>query len=227
MSIPVTVNGLSRSFPSGETTIQAVQDVGFEVQQGEFVAIVGSSGSGKSTLLSLLAGLDVPNAGGVWLLGEAIHDMDEEERAHFRRQHLGFIFQSFQLFAEYTALENVIFPLELQGQISYEEAVQSATQMLTRLGLGERLDHKPSKMSGGEQQRVAIARAFITQPPILFADEPTGNLDQETGRVVEDLLFEMQRETNTTVILVTHDLDLAQKADRILEMSGGRLSERS
>ena len=227
MSIPVTVKGLSRSFPSGETTIQAVQDVQFEVHQGELVAIVGSSGSGKSTLLSLLAGLDSPSAGGLWILGQPIHDMSEEERALFRRQHLGFVFQSFQLFAEYTALENVLFPLELQGAVSYEEAVQTATALLSRLGLGDRLHHKPSKMSGGEQQRVAIARAFVTQPPILFADEPTGNLDNETGMVVEKLLFDLQRETATTVILVTHDLELAKKADRILEMSGGRLSERA
>ena len=227
MSIPVTVKGLSRSFPSGETTIQAVQDVQFEVHQGELVAIVGSSGSGKSTLLSLLAGLDSPSAGGLWILGQPIHDMSEEERALFRRQHLGFVFQSFQLFAEYTALENVLFPLELQGAVSYEEAIQTATALLSRLGLGDRLHHKPSKMSGGEQQRVAIARAFVTQPPILFADEPTGNLDNETGMVVEKLLFDLQRETATTVILVTHDLELAKKADRILEMSGGRLSERA
>ena len=227
MSIPVTVKGLSRSFPSGETTIQAVQDVQFEVHQGELVAIVGSSGSGKSTLLSLLAGLDSPSAGGLWVLGQPLHDMSEEERALFRRQHLGFVFQSFQLFAEYTALENVLFPLELQGAVSYEEAIQTATALLSRLGLGDRLYHKPSKMSGGEQQRVAIARAFVTQPPILFADEPTGNLDNETGMVVEKLLFDLQRETATTVILVTHDLELAKKADRILEMSGGRLSERA
>jgi len=227
MSIPVTVKGLSRSFPSGETTIQAVQDVQFEVHQGELVAIVGSSGSGKSTLLSLLAGLDSPSAGGLWVLGQPLHDMSEEERALFRRQHLGFVFQSFQLFAEYTALENVLFPLELQGAVSYEEAIQTATALLSRLGLGDRLHHKPSKMSGGEQQRVAIARAFVTQPPILFADEPTGNLDNETGMVVEKLLFDLQRETATTVILVTHDLELAKKADRILEMSGGRLSERA
>ena len=153
--------------------------------------------------------------------------MSEEERALFRRQHLGFVFQSFQLFAEYTALENVLFPLELQGKVSYEEAVQTATALLSRLGLGDRLHHKPSKMSGGEQQRVAIARAFVTQPPILFADEPTGNLDNETGMVVEKLLFDLQRETKTTVVLVTHDLELAKKADRILEMSGGRLSERA
>jgi len=227
MSIPVTVKGLSRSFPSGETTIQAVQDVQFAVYERELVAIVGSSGSGKSTLLSLLAGLDSPSAGGLWVLGQPLHDMSEEERALFRRQHLGFVFQSFQLFAEYTALENVLFPLELQGAVSYEEAVQTATALLSRLGLGDRLHHKPSKMSGGEQQRVAIARAFVTQPPILFADEPTGNLDNETGMVVEKLLFDLQRETATTVILVTHDLELAKKADRILEMSGGRLSERA
>ena len=226
MSIPVTVKGLSRSFPSGETTIQAVRDVQFEVHQGELVAIVGSSGSGKSTLLSLLAGLDSPSSGELWVLDQPIHQMSEEERALFRRQHLGFVFQSFQLFAEYTALENVLFPLELQGTVSYEEAVQTATALLSRLGLGDRLHHKPSKMSGGEQQRVAIARAFVTQPPILFADEPTGNLDNETGMVVEKLLFDLQRETKTTVVLVTHDLELAKKADRILEMTGGRLSER-
>ena len=226
MSTPVTVKGLSRSFPSGETTIQAVQSVQFNVSQGEFVAIVGASGSGKSTLLSLLAGLDVPDEGGVWLLEKPIHEFDEEERAQFRRHNLGFIFQSFQLFAEYTALENVLFPLELQGKWSYEQAVQKATDILTKLGLKDRLNHKPSKLSGGEQQRVAIARAFVAEPSILFADEPTGNLDQETGRIVEEVLFELQRETNTTVILVTHDLELADKAERVLVMSGGRLSER-
>ena len=226
MSNPVTVKGLCRSFPSGETTIQAVQDVHFEVSQGEFVAIVGASGSGKSTLLSLLAGLDVPNDGGVWLLGQAIHQMDEEDRASFRRQNLGFIFQSFQLFSAYTALENVLFPLELQGRLSYEEAVDTSTAILRRLGLEDRLNHKPATLSGGEQQRVAIARAFVTEPPILFADEPTGNLDQDTGLVVEEILFELQRETKSTVILVTHDLELAEKADRVLVMSGGRLSER-
>ena len=227
MSNLVTVKGLSRSFPSGETTIQAVQDVQFDVAQGEFIAIVGASGSGKSTLLSLLAGLDIPTNGGVWLLEQAIHEMNEEDRARFRRQHLGFIFQSFQLFAEYTALENVLFPLELKGDLSYDAAVDKATAILTRLGLENRLGHKPTKLSGGEQQRVAIARAFVAEPPILFADEPTGNLDQETGSVVEEVLFELQRETKTTVILVTHDLELAEKADRVLVMSGGRLSERS
>ncbi len=227
MSTPVTVKGLSRSFPSGETTIQAVNDVSFDVSQGEFVAIVGASGSGKSTLLSLLAGLDVPNSGGVWLLDQPLHELNEEGRAQFRRQNLGFIFQSFQLFAEYTALENVMFPLELQGKLSYNEAIQKATDILTRLGLQDRLDHKPATMSGGEQQRVAIARAFVAAPPILFADEPTGNLDQETGSVVEEVLFDLQRETNTTVVLVTHDLELAEKADRIFVMSGGTLSERT
>ena len=227
MSVPVTVKGLNRSFQSGETIVQAVQDVSFEVEQGEFVSIVGSSGSGKSTLLSLLAGLDVPNEGEVWVLGEPVHDWSEEERALFRRHNLGFIFQSFQLFAEYTALENVLFPLELQGTLSYDDSVTKATNLLTRLGLGDRLHHTPSKLSGGEQQRVAIARAFVTDPPILFADEPTGNLDQETGEVVEQVLFELQRETKTTVILVTHDLNLANKADRILEMSGGQLREKA
>ena len=226
MSVPVTVKGLNRSFQSGETVVNAVQNVSFEINQGEFVAIVGSSGSGKSTLLSLMAGLDVPNAGEVWVLGQPLHDGSEEERALFRRHNLGFIFQSFQLFAEYTALENVLFPLELQGELPYDEAVTQATKLLTRLGLGDRLHHSPSKLSGGEQQRVAIARAFVTNPPILFADEPTGNLDQDTGEVVEQVLFELQRETKTTVILVTHDLTLANKADRVLEMSGGRLRER-
>lgn len=225
MSKPITVSGLNRYFLSGETQIQAVRNVGFEVNAGELIAIVGASGSGKSTLLSLLAGLDIPNSGEIQLLGEKIHLLNEEQRAIFRRKHLGFIFQSFQLFSEYTALENVLFPLELQGQLTYEQALEKATQMLQRLGLAGRLEHKPSMMSGGEQQRVAIARAFVTEPEILFADEPTGNLDQETGSVVEELLFELQKETKTTVILVTHDLDLAQRADRILVMSGGALRE--
>lgn len=226
MSVTVTVKSLNRSFQSGETIVQAVQDVGFQVEKGQFISIVGSSGSGKSTLLSLLAGLDVPDDGEIWILGEPIHELSEEERAKFRRNNLGFIFQSFQLFAEYTALENVLFPLELQGRLSYDVAVEKATTLLRRLGLGDRLHHTPSKLSGGEQQRVAIARAFVTEPPILFADEPTGNLDQETGSVVEQVLFDLQRETNTTVILVTHEMELANKADRVLVMSGGQLRER-
>ena len=226
MSVTVTVKSLNRSFQSGETLVKAVQNVEFQVKKGEFVSIVGSSGSGKSTLLSLLAGLDVPDDGEIWILGEPVHDWSEEERAKFRRHNLGFIFQSFQLFAEYTALENVLFPLELQGTIPYEDAVEKATKLLQRLGLGDRLNHSPSKLSGGEQQRVAIARAFVTEPPILFADEPTGNLDRETGSLVEEVLFEMQRETNTTVILVTHEMELANKADRVLVMSGGNLRER-
>jgi len=225
MSIPVTVHSIHRSFLSGESNIQAVKDVSFSVKEGELVAIVGASGSGKSTLLSLLAGLDVPTSGQITILGQRIDSLTEEQRALFRRRHLGFVFQSFQLFSEYTALENVVFPLELQGILSYEEAMDAARDALVKLGLAHRLHHKPSTLSGGEQQRVAIARAFVSKPSILFADEPTGNLDQETGRVVEELFFDLQRETNTTVILVTHDLDLAQRADRVLRMSGGELRE--
>ena len=225
MSIPVTVHSIHRSFLSGESNIQAVKNVSFSVKEGELVAIVGASGSGKSTLLSLLAGLDVPTSGQITILGQRIDSLTEEQRALFRRRHLGFVFQSFQLFSEYTALENVVFPLELQGILSYEEAMDAARDALVKLGLAHRLHHKPSTLSGGEQQRVAIARAFVSKPSILFADEPTGNLDQETGRVVEELFFDLQRETNTTVILVTHDLDLAQRADRVLRMSGGELRE--
>jgi putative ABC transport system ATP-binding protein len=186
---------------------------------GEAVAIVGASGSGKSTLLGLLAGLDVPTAGTVTLAGQDLFALDEDGRAALRARYLGFVFQSFQLLPALNALENVMLPLELAGAA---DAAGAATAMLRRVGLGERLRHYPKTLSGGEQQRVALARAFVMQPQLLLADEPTGNLDAATGAGVIDLLFELNAERGTTLILVTHDDVLAQRCSRIVRLAGGR-----
>jgi putative ABC transport system ATP-binding protein len=197
-------------------------DVSLEVKAGESVAILGASGSGKSTLLGLLAGLDVPTSGSVQLDGQDLFVLDEDARAALRGRLAGFVFQSFQLLPALTALENVMLPLELAGA---HEARVKAAEILGRVGLGERLKHYPRQLSGGEQQRVAIARAFVTQPRILFADEPTGNLDSATGATVIELLFALNRERGTTLILVTHDAALAARCDRRLHLDAGRLSE--
>jgi putative ABC transport system ATP-binding protein len=186
------------------------------------VAIVGASGSGKSTLLSILAGLDVPSSGTVRLAGIDLFAMDEDARAAVRSERVGFVFQSFQLLANLTALENVMLPLELKGDAA---ARAKATEMLQRVGLAERLGHYPRVLSGGEQQRVALARAFVTRPALLLADEPTGSLDFATGAKVMDLMFEMNREAGTTLVLVTHDRAIAARCDRQLRMEAGRLSE--
>ena len=216
----IEVEGLSKrvSDAGGELTI--LDDVAFSVAKGESVAITGASGSGKSTLLGLLAGLDVPTQGRVRLLGQEIFDLNEDARAQFRAAHVGFVFQSFQLLPNLTALENVMLPLELAGK----PAEQAARQVLTEVGLGHRFNHYPSTLSGGEQQRVSIARAFITQPALLFADEPTGSLDVVTGARIIDLMFSLYKEHGTTLVLVTHDQDLARRCERSIEIHAGRLA---
>ena len=200
--------------------LTVLDDVTFSVGAGESFAIVGPSGSGKTTLLGLCAGLDRSSSGSVMLNGIKLDDMDEDQRAAVRNQHVGFVFQNFQLISTLTALENVMVPLELRGE---RNAQQSAADLLERVGLGSRGHHYPSQLSGGEQQRVSLARAFSNCPKILFADEPTGNLDNETGARIEELLFELNREANTTLVLVTHDLDLARKTNHILHMKGGKV----
>ena len=206
------------SSPEGELTI--LDQVSFEVRRGETVAIVGASGSGKSTLLGLLAGLDLPTQGRVLLDGQDLNQLDEDGRARVRAQRVGFVFQAFQLLPNLTALENVLLPLELSG---YPNALQQAQQVLDRVGLLPRMQHYPSQLSGGEQQRVAIARAFAAHPALLFADEPTGNLDARTGARIIDLLFSLNREQGTTLVLVTHDMQLAQLCQRRIELAAGQL----
>jgi putative ABC transport system ATP-binding protein len=211
---------LSKEYRSGDNTLAVLRDVSFTVPQGAFVAIIGPSGSGKTTLLGLLAGLDTPSRGQVLLDGEDFTAMSEDERAQLRGQKVGFVFQSFQLIATLTALENVQVPLELRGESG---AAERARDLLRRVGLGDRVDHFPTQLSGGEQQRVAIARAFANQPRILFADEPTGNLDSDTGARIVELLEALNRESKTTIILVTHDQSLAARAQRIIRLSDGRV----
>jgi len=201
--------------------LTVLNDINFKVERGEILAIVGPSGSGKTTLLGLCAGLDNPTDGVMTLAGEEISRMTENEKAELRNRKVGFIFQNFQLLPTLTALENVMIPLELQGRA--KGAQQKAKDLLERVGLGGRHHHYPSQLSGGEQQRVSLARAFSNDPEILFADEPTGNLDEETGSIVEQLLFELNREQKTTLIIVTHDLDLADKTDRIIKLKGGKI----
>lgn len=204
--------------PSGELTI--LEDVGFTIPAGEAVAIIGASGSGKSTLLSLLAGLDVPSDGEVRLDGELLSSLDEDGRARVRGEKVGFVFQSFQLLPSLTALENVMLPLELRGDA---DAEGPARAILGQVGLAGRLGHYPRQLSGGEQQRVALARAFVTRPAVLFADEPTGNLDTRTGEAIVELLFQLNRESGTTLVLVTHDERLAARCSRVLRLDSGRL----
>jgi putative ABC transport system ATP-binding protein len=211
---------LSKEYRSGDNKLAVLRDVSFSIPQGAFVAIVGPSGSGKTTLLGLLAGLDTPTRGQVILDEADMTAMNEDERAQLRGAKVGFVFQSFQLISTLTALENVQVPLELRGE---RGAGERARELLRRVGLGDRLDHFPTQLSGGEQQRVAIARAFANEPRILFADEPTGNLDSETGARIVELLESLNRESATTIILVTHDLNLAARAQRIIRLSDGRI----
>jgi putative ABC transport system ATP-binding protein len=207
------------SSPEGQLTI--LDRVDLTVKSGESVAVVGVSGAGKSTLLGLLAGLDVPSSGQVRLEDHDFSGLDEDGRAALRADHVGFVFQSFHLIPSLTALENVMLPLELGG---HRDALATARETLNKVGLAAREGHYPRQLSGGEKQRVAIARAFVVQPKVLFADEPTGNLDHRTGEKVIDLLFKLNRETGTTLVLVTHDLKLAQRCDRILHMDAGRIT---
>ncbi len=197
-----------------------LDDVSLAVGAGESIAVVGASGAGKSTLLALLAGLDEPTAGAVWLEGTELSALDEDGRAEARARHVGFVFQSFHLIPSLTALENVMLPLELAGRA---DARAAAREVLKQVGLETRLGHYPRQLSGGEQQRVAIARAFVTKPSVLFADEPTGNLDSATGARVIQLLFDLNRATGTTLVLVTHDRAIAERCNRVIEMDAGRL----
>ncbi len=206
--------------PEGELTI--LDDVSLAIGRGETVAVVGPSGAGKSTLLALLAGLDEPSSGGVWLNGVELTALDEDGRAQLRNRQVGFVFQSFHLLPSLTALENVLLPLELSGA---DQNDARARQALSQVGLDSRLHHYPRQLSGGERQRVAIARAFVTEPALLFADEPTGNLDNRTGANILDLLFELNAAADTTLVLVTHDLNAAQRCHRIIELASGRLVE--
>ncbi|PYC22644.1 ABC transporter [Aquipseudomonas alcaligenes] len=211
---------LSKVVPSTEGELAILHDLSFDLERGDSLAIVGSSGSGKSTLLGLLAGLDLPSAGAVELAGHPLQTLDEDSRARVRAEHVGFVFQSFQLLDNLNALENVMLPLELEGR---GDARQRAASLLERVGLGQRFGHYPRQLSGGEQQRVAIARAFAAEPAILFADEPTGNLDSHTGERISDLLFELNQERGTTLVLVTHDERLAHRCRRLIRLEAGRL----
>ncbi len=213
---------LGKTYVTPARTLSVLEDVNFSLEPGEVVAIVGPSGSGKTTLLGLLAGLDRASSGSVILNGVCLDELDEDERAALRNAQVGFVFQNFQLMSTLTALENVMVPLELRGE---RRVAERAMAWLERVGLADRAGHYPAQLSGGEKQRIALARAFINEPVILFADEPTGNLDEETGAIVEDLIFELNRETGTTLVLVTHDLDLAAKAGRILRLKGGKVIE--
>ena len=216
----IEVSALGKVVPSGDGTLTILHEISFAVRSGEAVAIVGASGSGKSTLLGLMAGLDQPSSGSVRLGGEDLGGLDEDARAELRGRLLGFVFQSFQLLPALTALENTMLPLELAGRA---DARATAEAMLARVGLGARLGHYPKHLSGGEQQRVALARAFAMRPRLLLADEPTGNLDAATGEQIIALMFEMNAEAGTTLILVTHDEALAQRCGRTLRLSNGRL----
>jgi len=207
---------------TADGNLSILQDLSFQITQGESVAIVGASGSGKSTLLSLLAGLDLPSTGQIDLMGQPLNLLDEDGRARLRGQYVGFVFQSFQLLPHLTALENVMLPLEMAG-VSQSDAKQAALDCLEKVGLGSRANHFPKTLSGGEQQRVALARAFINKPAILFADEPTGSLDEASGNRVIELLFELNQENSSTLVLVTHDPALAARCGRQLSLQGGRL----
>jgi putative ABC transport system ATP-binding protein len=221
MSDPlIRVSHLFKSVQDSSGTLDILRDIDFTLSARETAAIVGASGSGKSTLLSIMAGLDTPSRGTVWLAGQDLFTLDEDARAQWRARHLGFVFQSFQLLSHLTALENVMLPLELSGVAGARSA---AREMLERVGLGQRLNHTPRVLSGGEQQRVALARAFVVEPDILLADEPTGSLDHATGAQVMDLMLDLNRERGTTLVLVTHDSALAARCDRRLQIDAGQL----
>ena len=216
----LSANHLGKSVSSSDGVLTILHDICFDLEAGESVAIIGSSGSGKSTLLGLLAGLDLPSQGNITLMGQDLNKLDEDGRAKLRGLQVGFVFQAFQLLPHLTALENVMLPAELAGM---DNAKASAMAWLERVGLGERFEHFPKTLSGGEQQRVALARAFITQPSILFADEPTGSLDEASGNRVIELLFELNQANHSTLVLVTHDPALANRCQRQLHLQGGRL----
>ena len=216
----LAAKNVSKQVSSPEGTLTILSEVSFAIDKGDSVAVVGASGAGKSTLLALLAGLDLPTTGEIWLDGNNLTNLDEDGRAAVRAASVGFVFQSFHLVPSLNALENVMLPLELGGNA---EPKKTANEIMQKVGLGERWSHYPSQLSGGEKQRVAIARAFATEPAVLFADEPTGNLDSRTGDNIVDLMFELNRNSSTTLILVTHDKSLAARCDRILGLDAGRL----
>ena len=222
MSEPIiSVEHVVKSVTDSTGTLDILRDIDFSVPPRQALAIVGASGSGKSTLLSIMAGLDTPTSGTVRLDGQDLFALDEDARAALRAQKVGFVFQSFQLLGHLTALENVMLPLELAGR---KDARKAATEMLGRVGLGQRLGHYPKVLSGGEQQRVALARAFVVQPAVLLADEPTGSLDYATGETVMELMFALNREQGTTLVLVTHDTGIAQRCERRITIEAGRAS---
>ncbi|MGB3726457.1 MAG: ABC transporter ATP-binding protein [Glaciecola sp.] len=220
----IETKSVIKKVTTNEGELQILQPISFSVKPGESVAIVGASGSGKSTLLGLLAGLDEVSGGHILLDGEPLHSMNEEQRARLRGEKVGFIFQSFMLVQSLTALENIMLPAQIAG---LSDAKKRASEIIEQVGLGHRAHHFPNQLSGGEQQRVAIARAFITQPKILFADEPTGNLDSVNSGKVEELLFDLNKHSDTTLVLVTHDNELAAKCDRQLHMNAGELTEQT
>ena len=216
----LSAQGLSKQVSSPEGTLTILSDVSFDIRRGESVAVVGPSGAGKSTLLALLAGLDLPSSGHVTLDGANLSELDEDGRARIRAENVGFVFQSFHLVPSLNALENVMLPLELAGS---SDARAVAKELIEKVGLGDRWSHYPAQLSGGEKQRVAIARAFATEPAVLFADEPTGNLDARTGATILELMFELNRNSSTTLVLVSHDTALAERCDRILSLDVGKL----
>ena len=220
MSKILKIHGLEKNYKSGSKSITVLHDISFEVEKGQTFSIVGPSGSGKTTLLGLCAGLDYPDSGSVELCGNKLEALNEDERARLRNDEVGFIFQNFQLLPTLTAVENVIVPLELQGA---KDAQKVGLELLDKVGLSDRMHHYPSQLSGGEQQRVALARAFSNKPSILFADEPTGNLDEETGEKVIQLLFDLNKEAGTTLVIISHDLDLANRTQQILRLKGGKI----
>ncbi|MDX1272316.1 ABC transporter ATP-binding protein [Bizionia paragorgiae] len=220
MSKILKITGLEKTYTSGNKQLTVLHDISFNVEQGQTFSIVGPSGSGKTTLLGICAGLDTPNAGTVELCGQDLSRLNEDQRAQLRNKEVGFIFQNFQLLPTLTALENVSVPLELQGA---KDATSKSKALLEKVGLGKRMHHYPSQLSGGEQQRVALARAFANAPAILFADEPTGNLDEETGEKVIQLLLDLNTESGTTLVIITHDLELANRTQQILKLKGGKI----
>lgn len=222
MSIVLQADQLTKTYGGNAQSLTVLDHVSFTVSQGESLAIIGPSGSDKTTLLGLCAGLDVATSGTISLMGFKLSSLSEDDRAYIRNQYVGFVFQNFQLLSTLTALENVMVPLELRGERNVEP---KAKELLSRVGLASRMHHYPSQLSGGEQQRVAMARAFITDPKILFADEPTGNLDEENAHHITELLFGMNKEKGTTLVLVTHNLDLAKQTQRLLKMKGGKIIE--
>lgn len=222
-NVVLEAQALSKTFNEGLQAVDVLKKVSLTINRGEFVAIVGSSGSGKSTLLHILGGLDVPSSGSVTILGQPLSALNETKRGELRNKHLGFVYQFHHLLAEFTALENVCMPLLLRQSCSVKEAETAATDLLTKVGLAHRLQHKPAELSGGERQRVALARALVTKPDVVLADEPTGNLDHETATEIQQLLQTLKQELGMSLIIVTHDRELAQSADRILTMQSGEL----